>query len=157
MTDIIERLITVYGEPKTDNPDLFIAEYAKALRGFDQRVLEFAADNIFRTHTYPTWPTLGEIVRTANEVAAELYDNHRKPEHSKAPLAEPTPEQKERVAEVMRMFAKTMDSNNTFAAILARCPVGGTIKVDAPWGEEVRDRRGNVVPIREKDKLRFSV
>lgn len=151
---LLDRFLTLYGEPKTDNPALFVSEYRRALKGYDSAVLDRAGDIVVKAHRYPTWPTLGEVIATANRVAEEIAIEREREQPRPATnhdLPEPSPEEKERADEITRRLMAVMRSGaNTFLDIKARCPVGGTIDVSAPWGEEVRDSYGNVVPIVRK-------
>lgn len=149
MTDILQRFLTLYGEPKTDDPKLFFAEYRKALKGFDPRVLDRASDIVIKAHRYASWPTLGTVIEAAEHVAADMFRSRPEQELRKDDLPPVTDEERTRAdAIVKQLFSLT--HGNTFENIKARCPAGGTINVSAPWGEEVRDARGNIVPIRRR-------
>lgn len=148
--NFIDRFLTVYGQPKSDRPDAFIDEYAKALHGFSAVILEKAASRIMSMHEYPTWPALGECVKVCREIAWEM-NPPPKPEPVLMPKKNDVgPERVQ--ALLTQTLGKGLYANNDFNAIQARCPPGGTIDVRAPWGEEVRDRNGKIVPIREKKK-----
>lgn len=77
----IERLSTMFGEPKTNNPEAFIAEYAGALTGYDAEVLDLAIDRVIRSATF--WPKPAEVLAEVNRIAADKYRHRRpeKPEH----------------------------------------------------------------------------
>ncbi len=85
---VIARFVTLYGEPRTDNAEALYSEYVRALKDFDQEALEAAVDEIVRMHTFPTWPTPGEVYKQALTEAAKLY--------AKRPRPEPKPEQPKR-------------------------------------------------------------
>ena len=72
--EVVARLNAVYGDPKTPDPGMFVAEYIKALTGFDGRVLHKAADRVIKTAMF--WPRPAEIISEAEHVASELY-RHR--------------------------------------------------------------------------------
>jgi hypothetical protein len=146
--NMLDRFLTVYGHPKSDNPAAFIEEYAKALSGFSAVILEKAAARIMSSHEYPTWPALGECVRNCREVAWELNPPEK-------PAPQPAFEKKhvgsDRVKALLRdAMGQGLNGDNDFEAIVARCPRGGSVNVGAPWGEEVRDKDGNIVPIRKR-------
>lgn len=69
--DAIERLLTMFGEPRTPNPERFLAEYAKALTGIEATILETAVDRVMKTATF--WPKPAEILEEVNRVAADKY------------------------------------------------------------------------------------
>lgn len=72
--EAIERLLALFGEPKTSNPERFLEEYRKALTGIDSRVLERATDRIITKSTF--WPKPAEIIAEAHHIASQLY-SHR--------------------------------------------------------------------------------
>lgn len=66
----IQRLLTVFGEPKTDNPDLYLEEFAKAIEGFSDAVLTAACDAVIRECVF--FPRPAEVRERAHKVAARL-------------------------------------------------------------------------------------
>lgn len=146
---MLSRFITVYGEPKTDDPVAFLEEYARAIDGFDSVIIEEAATRVMRTHEYPTWPTLGEIIGACRMVAYERDPPRVEPLNSE-PKPVKDPVAPERLQELLSSFSKSLSDRNAFEDIVARCPIGGKVNVSAPWGEEVTDRNGNIVPIRKR-------
>jgi hypothetical protein len=72
--EVVARLNAVYGDPKTPDPAMFVAEYIKALTGFDAKVLHKAADRVIKQSTF--WPKPAEIIAEAEHVASEFY-RHR--------------------------------------------------------------------------------
>lgn len=78
----VARLIAVFGEPRTADPELYVAEFRKALKGIDPHVLELAVDQWMRKDT-AFWPRPGELLAEVQTASAKIYA--RKPaEH--APL-----------------------------------------------------------------------
>lgn len=59
---MLAKLVTLYGEPKTDDPRDFLAEYAAAMKGFDNQTLKLAATNIAKTRMISSWPTIAECL-----------------------------------------------------------------------------------------------
>lgn len=147
---VILRLTNTYGAPNVPDPEALSAEFCKALKGYNPSYLEAALDKIIRSRTFPGWPTVGEVVA---EVAAVAASRTKAPEHVKFNL-EPPAEKKyvdpSRVKDLMAGFQKALTGNNSFEAIIERTPIGGTADVDAPWGMEVTDKDGRIVPIRQK-------
>jgi len=92
--DIIARLMTMFGEPKTPDPDLFLTEYAKAIKGWDVDVMSKAADEAIRECLY--WPKPAELIKRAERIAADMY--RPKPADDRyAWKPEPSEEEKARV------------------------------------------------------------
>ncbi len=75
----VARLVAVFGEPRTADPELYVAEFRKALRGLDPRVLEAAVDQWMRKDT-AFWPRPGELLAEAETASAKIYDR-RAAEH----------------------------------------------------------------------------
>lgn len=71
---LISRLMTVYGEPKTDDPTGFLMEYQKALGGYPDEILDRTGDVVIRT-IGPFWPKPAESVKIAAEIANEIWRN----------------------------------------------------------------------------------
>ena len=105
----IRRMTAVFGDPKTDDPDVFLDEYRRALSGWDANVLDKATDRVIQASVF--WPKPAEFLVHARAVAAETTRfKPRKPaEHETGDLPVRTPEQiaaaNELVAQLMRAFA----------------------------------------------------
>jgi hypothetical protein len=141
---MLDRFMTLYGAPKTENDAGFIREYALALGGFSDAILERATGKIVASHGFASWPVLGECVRVCREVAEDISP---RPAPLPPPVKNAPPEG--RGTSILReVCTPGLYAKNSFPHILARCPHGGSIDISAPWGQEVRDARGNVVPIR---------
>ena len=143
---VIRRFGTVYGTPNVPDQNALYDEFCKALGGYSASILENAVDAVIRNHEYPTWPTVGEVVKAARAFVASTF----KPDVS-PPVVEwppPTPEQKARADHQQRQMHLSA-IGNSFVDIQRRCPRGGSINIAAPWGEEVRDSGGNIIPIRK--------
>jgi hypothetical protein len=80
---MIARFMTLYGEPKTDDLNSFMAEYDTAMSGMSPDVLKAATDMLVRRTMWRTWPTVGSCVATCTE-AANRINPLRAPETSYA-------------------------------------------------------------------------
>lgn len=67
VNDMINRFATMWGEPKTDNVDVYLHEYHRALGGTDPDLLEAATNACIDTETY--WPRVA-VVRKHIEIAS---------------------------------------------------------------------------------------
>lgn len=85
---VVSRFVTLYGEPRTDNAEALYSEYVRALKDFDQEALEAAVDEVIRFHTFPTWPTPGEVYKQALTEAAKLYAKRPKTPEPEQPKRE---------------------------------------------------------------------
>lgn len=109
-THVIRRFLTVYGAPKVPAPDELFAEFSKALKDFSGAIIEPAIDRVIADHAYPTWPTVGEVVKA---VRAQAERNYR-PVIS---VAEPPPppltdEQRARANEIYRCALAALNQAN---------------------------------------------
>lgn len=142
---LVARLCLMYGPPETADPPAWFSEMDKLLKGYNEAQLDKAADLVLRTHRGSRFPSVSEML-TAAEDATEMLAPRRilnaEPNYKKEPVHP-------RVAAALQEgFMKAMNAGNAFVDIKARCPIGGKIDVSKPWGEEVTDRDGNIVPIR---------
>lgn len=151
ITKAIRRLMAVYGTPKTDEPQILFDEFAKALSGFRTDLLAKGVDRVIKDRAFSTWPTVGEVVKACRDVCDEMLDRNV-PEHQTYPKREPV---KPEIAKaLLQGFSRTMDAKNTFADIKLRYDLwyrahGCKVFMDLskPWGQEVWDERGRIVPI----------
>ena len=65
---IIQRLMGVFGEPKTIDPQLFLTEFAAAIDGWDSHILEQTGKEVIRRCKY--WPRPAEVIEIAEEMVA---------------------------------------------------------------------------------------
>ena len=109
----IRRMMTVYGEPRTDDPAGFLMEYQKALGGYSDHILERAGDEVIRT-IGPFWPKPAEAVKIARNVADSVWrDSNRAAEERKqfeAVQAAPnSPEARARVQQIMDEYTQNIE------------------------------------------------
>lgn len=148
----MRRLAAVYGEPQTEfKPELF-AEFVSALSGFRGDVLAKAVDRVVRERHFPTWPTVGEVVKACRDVADELADKYSPQRPKEQRRYEPV--EQELAKELLAKAMIGLDPRNNFEDIRRRargwarennCKV--TVHPAAAWGCEVVDEYGRVVPI----------
>lgn len=146
---LVQRLCLMYGPPETENIDAWFAEMDRLLKGYREDILDKAADLIFRTHKRVGFPPLSVIVTACVDTAEGMATFKKlKPEDYHKKLVDP-----EQAKALLAGFSKSMEEKNTFRDITARCSaVGSTIDLTRPWGEEVHDRNGNIVPIRKRSE-----
>ncbi|CCB64450.1 hypothetical protein [Hyphomicrobium sp. MC1] len=149
-TKVVKRLLNVFGPPSVPDPDALYEEFGKALKGFSESILDEAIDRVMREHVYASWPSLGECVKHCRNVAYERSPRSA-PEHQKLSEDLDKPSVDEATAkQLMASFNSSLLVGNSFDAIVDRCPIGGTVDVSAPWGMEVTDKDGKIVPIRKR-------
>lgn len=116
---LIARLMTVFGEPRTDDPILYIEEFRKAIRGWDSDLLERAGDDVIRSSKF--WPRPAEIIEKLE--AASRQREARKPPRPREPdLPPPTPEQVARSRKVLAMAKAAMSPNRISGEDVADLP-----------------------------------
>lgn len=126
---IIQRFITVYGAPATEDPKAFFAEYQKLLAGADAEIIKEASDLIIRRHTFRNWPTIGECNEAIQSVAARLaQDRARLANHPYEQRRTASPEAKARVeAMIAAALPKIAEAHK-------KIPVAMTYK-PMDWGQ----------------------
>lgn len=66
-------LIAVLGEPNTPDPERFLAEYGRMLRGYGAQELAEAADHILATYKGPArWPRIPDCIEAAEQARERL-------------------------------------------------------------------------------------
>lgn len=145
---LVQRMCVMYGAPVTDDPQAWFAEMDRLLKGYREDILEKAGDLILRTNRTGRFPSVSAFVTACEDVAEGLSSFKKlKPEDYQKPIVDP-----DEAKRLMDWFTVAINSGNSFAEILARCPrsKGSTIDMTRPWGEEVHDPLGNIVPIRKR-------
>lgn len=103
---LIQRFVAVWGEPKTDYADTFIAEYQRILAGQRGDVLKLTGDLCVDQETY--WPRPADVRRHLNTASGRL-NKYIPPEHREFPDQEPVdPEMKARVGKLMADLVKKL-------------------------------------------------
>lgn len=72
---LVKRLAIVFGEPKTEDPVGFLAEYANAFKGTPKDVLDAAADVIIKHRKYRAWPTVAECLDAIDAAKRQIVKN----------------------------------------------------------------------------------
>lgn len=69
----LNPLACVFGEPVSENPQKFMSEYARMLRGFSTAALERGRDIVLRTHKGPArWPKIAECIDACGDAEEAL-------------------------------------------------------------------------------------
>ena len=107
---LISRFMTIFGEPRTDDPKTFIAEFSKALEGYEPTALQLAGDYIVKRHKF--WPRPAEVVEAVEGV---LRERSAKKPYQPPPddLPPPTPEAKARTRALLQHALQTIEANRT--------------------------------------------
>lgn len=116
MDKVVRRLIVVYGEPKDVEPRELFAEFFKALESYRSDILGKATDRVIRERAYPTWPTVGEMVKACREVSEEMVDrtfNQPSPEYTKPPVSQET------AVRLMGAARQALDHRRSFPNMMA--------------------------------------
>lgn len=98
---LIRRLVAVFGEPKTDDPELYLAEFERALTGWSAEILQLAGDKVINESVF--WPKPAEVIGVARVVAGDLARKNSKPEHLPIYKNQASEEEKARVKELVRL------------------------------------------------------
>lgn len=68
----IDKLILLYGDPKTKNVAAWIAEYRLALCDFHDDAIRAGIDELLRTRLVRGWPTVGDCVKACREAGPKV-------------------------------------------------------------------------------------
>lgn len=142
---LIVRFLTVFGEPKSLAPELFIEEFTKAIAGYPPDVLEKSGDVMIRKSTF--WPKPAEVLAEVRRIGN--YDTRRGLQVFE-PCEDPpllTDEQKERVRQIKLLAFAACDKAKEVLPPLAPLP-----SVDRDAFEAMRSGSHN--PIHRKNIVR---
>lgn len=152
ITRVLRRLSAVYGEPQTEFTEDLFTEFAKALAAYRADILTNAVDRVIRDRAFPTWPTVGEVVKACRDVADEMADKYV-PERVAAPREYKGVDQ-DTASKLLARARAAINAGNSFDEIVARkraweADTGKRCIIDVkwPWGEEVQDSDGMIVPV----------
>lgn len=99
-TALIRRLVAVFGEPKTDDPEVYLMEFERALSGWADEILQLAGDKVINESVF--WPKPAEVLAAARGIAGDLARKRAKPEHQPIYTNNASEEEKARVKELVR-------------------------------------------------------
>lgn len=106
---IIKRLVAIYGEPKTLDPDVFLAEFEKALEGHREESLHRACSEVIRTCTF--WPRPAELLEHVRPTATYSHPNFTEPPVPEG-YTKPTQEDRARVQALVSDLMAKLESNS---------------------------------------------
>jgi hypothetical protein len=109
---VIRRFNRLYGPPTTPDRDAYFAEYFKALKGTDPKLLEEAVDVLVKRQTIPAWPTVGACVEAVHEVAESRMSEQRRHVPQQEDYPEPTPEERARVRALLADLQTKLAANS---------------------------------------------
>lgn len=73
MDSFFGPLIAVLGEPNTPDPERFLSEYGRMLRGYGAQELAEAADHVLATYKGPArWPRIPDCIEAAEHARERL-------------------------------------------------------------------------------------
>ena len=107
---IIDRFLTTYGAPDTENVEGFFGEYKRALGGVRRDVLSKLSDRIVWQHVYPTWPTVGRCLTELRSLNAEMHGRTPEQPQERWTRKVPSADERARVAALTRDFRANMES-----------------------------------------------
>lgn len=108
--EFINRMLVLYGAPDTPDTKLFFDEYRAVIGKTTPRVLQVAASIIRDEHEFKSWP-VPAVVRKAIGSAALRVNGPARPaeaSHQQNPRANPSPESRKRVADIVETAVKAM-------------------------------------------------
>jgi hypothetical protein len=69
---MLTRFSTLYGAPRTDEVEEFVAEYVKALGWYSDEVLVAATDDLIKQHTTGGWPRIAVCLKACQDAARKI-------------------------------------------------------------------------------------
>lgn len=108
---VVMRLTTMFGQPRTEDPEVYVVEFAKAIRGYDSEALEKACDEVIQSSTF--WPKPVEIIQRAAQIASWRARLNAKP-----PASDPLPPARSE-DEKARVRAMVAEFNRSIARMTA--------------------------------------
>ncbi len=99
--NLIRRLVAVFGEPKTDDPEIYLAEFEKSLKGWSAEVLQQAGDRVIKESVF--WPKPAEVIAICRSIAVDIASRSRRPERQPIYENPASQEERDRVAEIVRL------------------------------------------------------
>lgn len=105
---LVSRMLTIYGEPKTDDPVAYMNEVERAVSCYSAEILERAATQAFRRFKF--WPRPAEICEVAEAIAAQITaeEERRNPKPRDPDLPPPSPEEVARSRQVLAAAVAAM-------------------------------------------------
>lgn len=100
----LRRMLTVFGEPKTDNVEAFLGEYERALGGYTEESLKRGADAIINGNTFKAWPTPGKCREAIEANVPRAEPNYELSEPAPPPLSEEERKRANELADSLRSF-----------------------------------------------------
>lgn len=104
-TQLIARLVNVFKEPQCEDPDAYVAEFRKAIKGYTADVLEQAGDEVIKRCTF--WPRPAEVIGIIEEICRRREAAKPAPPRPKD-LPPPTPEQVARSRQILAAAVAAM-------------------------------------------------
>lgn len=138
---LISRLLAMFGEPKSLDPDQFVKDFAKAIEGYSPELLEAAGDAVIRKCTF--WPKPAEVIAEAVRIGG-LKSGMFKPFTAAEDPPPLTDEQKARVRAIKQLAIEACNRVQDPPLALPPPP-----KVDRDTFEAMR--AGSANPIHRKN------
>ena len=110
---LIQRLTTIYGEPRTEDPAAYVEEFAKAVKGYGAEALEEAGTQIIRRSKF--WPRPAEIIEQIEAILVAKAAKLRKPKPV-VDLPPPTPEARAKAREIAELAKAAIAANKPASA-----------------------------------------
>jgi hypothetical protein len=67
MKTFSERLLILFGQPKSIDDEAFVREYERLLKSYSPEIIDDAIDRLARSHKYPGWPKIADCVAAAED------------------------------------------------------------------------------------------
>ena len=111
--EMLSRLSRMFGDPRTNDPDGYMDEFERALRGYSRDVLIQATNELIDNAARPFWPTVGEARAACRKAAERLAMLAKGPARSAQEQEWPSPSPEE----AARMMALITEAGKKMASV----------------------------------------
>lgn len=118
--EFLARLAITFGQPDTADEALFIENYEAVIGITAPRVLDVAFSIIRDEHEFRTWPMPAVVKRAIASAALRVHGPARPNEPEQNPRANPSPESRKRVADLVGAAVETMGLREKSGGVVRR-------------------------------------
>jgi hypothetical protein len=72
-----DRLLVLFGAPRSIDDQLLIAEYQRLLASYSQEIVNAAVDRLARSHKWPGWPKVADVIAAAEDAIEARHERAR--------------------------------------------------------------------------------
>ncbi len=136
---LLKRFRNVFGEPKAEDPEILMAEYARSMKSFTSTAIELAGNALIdgfddRGRPRKFWPTPAEVKAACNEAAARLHQEAKARQPKPKPAPAPQPPSSEQIQRIDTLIVELRRSMAEAKAVME------PDRSDTNWRAGMRDQ-----------------